>query len=78
MQVIVYKNENGGVSVVHPTDEALAIYGIDAIAQKDVPFGKPYKIIEASELPDRSQRNGWDIDEALLTDGVGSESNEFN
>lgn len=77
-QVIIFKNDAGGVSVVHPTQEALSQYSIEAIAQKDVPAGKPYKIIDASELPDRSQRNQWDVDEADLTDGVGGESNEFN
>lgn len=77
-QVIIFKNDEGGVSVIYPTPEALAIYGIQAIAQKDVPAGKPYKIIEAADLPDRSQRNQWDVDEADLTDGIGGESNEFN
>lgn len=77
-QVIVYKNDNGGVSVIHPTPEAVSIYGIEAIAVKDVPAGKPYKIIDASELPSRELRNQWDVDEADLTDGVGGESNEFN
>lgn len=77
-QVIIFKNDDGGVSVIHPTQEALDTYGIEAIAKKDVPEGKPYKIIDASELPDRSQRNQWDVDESDLTDGIGSESNEFN
>ena len=77
-QVIIFKNDEGGVSVVHPTPEALAVYGIQAIALKDVPAGKPFKIIEASDLPNRSQRALWDVDEADLTDGIGSESNEFN
>lgn len=77
-QCIIFKNDEGGVSVIHPTPEAIKLYGIEAIALKDVPSGKAYKIIDASELPDRSQRNQWDVDEALLTDGVGSESNEFN
>lgn len=76
---IVYKNESGGVSIITPTPEALAIYGIDAIAVKDVPAGKPYKIIDVSEIPeDRSQRNAWTVDDAELTDGIGGESNEFN
>lgn len=77
-QVIIFKNDTGGVSVINPTQEALDAYGIEAIAKKDVPRGKAFKIIDASELPDRSQRDQWDIDESDLTDGIGSESNEFN
>ena len=77
-QVIIYKQDNGVVAIVRPTAEALALYGIEAIAQKDVPTGKPYKIIDASEIPaDRSQRNAWTVDDADLTGGVGAESNEF-
>ena len=76
--VIIYKQANGVVAIVRPTAEALAVYGIEAIAQKDVPAGKPYKIIDASEIPpDRSQRNAWTVDDADLTDGVGAESNTF-
>ena len=77
-QVIIYKNDEGGVSVVTPTQEALELYGIQAIALKDVPAGKPFKIIDASELPDRELRAQWDIDEADLTDGVGNELNSFD
>lgn len=77
-QVIIYKQDNGVVSIVRPTEEAIALYGIDAIAAKDVPAGKPYKIVNASEIPsDRSQRNAWTVDEADLTDGVGAEYNTF-
>ena len=78
MQVIIYKQPSGVIAIVRPTEEALALYGIEAIAQKDAPAGLPYKIINASEIPtDRSQRNAWTVDDAELTDGVGSESNEF-
>lgn len=77
MQVIIFKNNDGGVSVIYPTPEALELFGIELIAQKDVPFGKPYKIIDASDLPDRSQRNLWDVDEADLTDGIGAEYSTF-
>jgi len=77
-KVILYKQDNGVVAIIRPTEEALAIYPIDIIAQKDVPAGKPYRIINASEIPtDRSQRNAWTVDDAALTDGVGAESNEF-
>ena len=73
MNRIIYKNDEGGVSVIIPTPEALALYGLDAIAQKDVPTGKPYKIVDASEIPaDRSQRNAWTVADADLTDGVGA------
>jgi len=76
--VIIYKQDNGVAAIIRPTAEALAVYGIEAIAQKDVPAGKPYKIINASEIPaDRSQRNAWTVDDADLTDGVGAESNTF-
>lgn len=71
-QAIIYKNDDGGVSVIHPTPEALDIYGINAIALKDVPTGKPFKIIDTSQLLSREQRSQWNIDEAELTDGVGA------
>ena len=47
-QVIIYKQDNGIVAVIHPTTEAVDLYGIDLIAQKDVPEGRPYKIVDAS------------------------------
>lgn len=77
-QVIIYKQDNGAVAIIRPTEEALALYGIEAIAQKDVPAGKPYKIIDASEVTtDRSMRDAWTVDEADLTDGIGAEANTF-
>lgn len=76
MNVIIYNQDNGIPAVVVPTAEALAQYGIDAIAAKDVPAGKPYKIIDAAELPTTPQET-WTVDDADLTDGVGAESNAF-
>jgi len=76
--VIIYNQDNGVVAIIRPTEEALSVYGIEAIAAKDVPAGKPYRIVDASEIPtDRSQRNAWTVDDADLTGGVGAESNEF-
>lgn len=78
MQVIIYKQTNGALSVIRPTEEALVLYGIKAIADKDVPAGVPYKIIDAKLIPtDRSQRNAWTVDDVELTDGVGNSSNQF-
>jgi hypothetical protein len=77
-EVIIYKTEVGGVAVVHPTPEALAVYGALAIAQKDVPAGRLFKIIDIAELPqDRTQRAAWTVDEADLTDGIGAEFDVF-
>lgn len=78
MQVIIYKQPSGVIAIIRPTEEAVALYGIEAIASKDVPAGLPFKIIASSEIPtDRSQRDAWTVDDSELTDGIGSESNEF-
>ena len=67
---IIYQNDDGGVAVLTPADCGLTI---EQIAAKDVPTGKPYKIVDASEIPtDRQWRNEWTVDEADLTDGVGA------
>lgn len=77
-QVIIFQNDEGGVSVIYPTQEALDSHTIAEIAIKDVPAGRPFKIIAASEIPtDRTERNLWTVDPALLTDGIGGESNDF-
>lgn len=77
-QCVIYKNDDGGVSIIIPAPEALEKYGIQAIAEKDVPEGKPYKIIDASEIPtDRTFRAAWTVDEADLTDGVGGSITSF-
>ena len=63
---IIYNQDNGNVAVIIPCNCGLTV---EEIAQKDVPTGKPYAIIEASELPDREHRNAWEIDEKDLKDG---------
>jgi hypothetical protein len=75
-QVIIYNQDNGIPAVVMPTAEALASHTIHDIAVKDVPAGKRFAIIDATDLPNTPQET-WVIDEADLTDGVGGESNEF-
>lgn len=75
---IVFQNDNGGIAIIVPSAEAEAKYGIDAIAKKDVPAGKPYKIVDAADIPsDRTFRDAWEISLGLLTDGVGSTSDQF-
>lgn len=57
MQVIIYPQENGGVSVVMPAPEYAD--QIEAIAQKDVPEGTPWRIVDAEELPSTEFRDKW-------------------
>jgi hypothetical protein len=73
MQVIIYKDDDGRVATIYPMPDALETLGLNLIALKDVPAGKPYKVINQSELPDRENRESlWDVDDADLTDGVGA------
>ena len=70
---IIYKNESGGVSVVHPTEEALQVMTMEQIADLSVPEGIRYAIVEDDILStDRTYRDAWTVDEDLLTDGVGA------
>lgn len=72
MKRIIYKNSNGGVSIIIPAPECEL--SVEEIAAKDVPAGRPYKIVDASEIPlDRTDRDLWDVDETDLTDGVGAD-----
>lgn len=67
---IVYQNDSGGVSIIIPCDCGLSV---EIIANKDVPTGKPYAIVDSSEIPeDRSGRKGWFVSLSDLNDGVGS------
>ena len=78
MNRIIYKTDEGGIAIIIPTQEALEQYGIQAIAIKDVPAGKPFKIVDAADIPaDRTFRAAWTVNESELTDGVGGDSNEF-
>lgn len=78
MNRIIYKTDEGGVAVIVPTDEALRSHTIQEIAEKDVPAGKPFKIVSLDDIPsDRTFRNAWEADEADLTDGVGADRSTF-
>ena len=68
---IIYKTAENTVSVLVPSPNWTGT--MEELAQKDVPTGLKYKIVEDSDIPsDRSFRNAWDVDEAELTDGVGT------
>ena len=60
-QRIIYQNDNGGVSILIPTPEYLAEHTIEELATKDVPAGKPHKIVDVSDIPtDRTFRDAWE------------------
>jgi hypothetical protein len=57
---IIYKTDEGGVAIIVPAPDCGLT--IDEIAKKDVPAGKQYFIVDASEVPsDRTFRNAWEI-----------------
>ena len=61
-QRIIYPTDDGGVAVIIPTAECGLT--IQQIAAKDVPMGKPYKIVDVSEIPsERLFRNAWTYQE---------------
>jgi len=61
MKRIIYPNDEGGVSIIIPAPEALETMTIEEIAAKDVPAGKPFKIVDVSDIPsDRTFRNAWE------------------
>ena len=64
MNRIIYPNDDGGVSIIIPSPEALETMTIEEIAAKDVPAGKPFKIVDVSDIPsDRTFRNAWEYSE---------------
>jgi hypothetical protein len=60
-QRIIYPTDDGGVAIIVPAPEYVAEHGIEAVAAKDVPTGKPYKIVDAADVPsDRTFRAAWE------------------
>jgi hypothetical protein len=63
-QRIIYPNDNGGVAIVIPAPEYLMTHTIEELAAKDVPAGKPYKIIDVLDIPlDWTFRDAWEYQE---------------
>lgn len=57
MKRIIYPTDDGGVAIIIPAESVEA-------ALKDVPEGKPYKIVDASDIPeDRTFRAAWEFAE---------------
>ena len=57
---IIYPTDDGGVAVIIPAADCGL--SIEAIAAKDVPNGKPFKIVDVSDIPeDRTFRAAWEF-----------------
>jgi len=58
---IIYLNDEGTVSIIIPASNSGLT--VQEIAEKDVPTGKTYKIVNASDISnDRTFRNAWVLD----------------
>lgn len=69
---IIYKNQDGGVAVFTPTQEALSTLTLDEIAQRVVPNSVAYWIVDPSTIPtDRTFRDAWELDESQLGEPNG-------
>lgn len=56
-QRIIYPNDDGSVAILIP---AVSI----ELAMKDIPVGKPYKIVDVADIPtDRTFRDAWEYAE---------------
>jgi len=56
-QRIIYPTDDGGVAIITPA------VSIEA-AMKDIPAGKPYKIVDVADIPtDRTFRDAWEYTE---------------
>jgi hypothetical protein len=56
---IIFPTDDGGVAVIVPAAECGLT--IEAIAAKDVPAGKPFKIVDVADIPeDRTFRAAWE------------------
>ena len=61
MYRIIYPTDEGGVAVIVPSAEYLTDHTIEELAAKDVPAGKPHKIVDVADIPsDRTFRNAWE------------------
>lgn len=63
--VIVFTNDNGGVSVCIPTGEL----PIDQVLEKDVPAGRGARIVLADDLPNKDNDffDAWEMNGATIT-----------
>ena len=61
MKRIIYKQEDGNVAVLVPSQEYLQDHTMEDLAAKDVPPNTPFEIVDTDTVPtDRTFRNAWE------------------
>jgi hypothetical protein len=72
-QRIIYPTDDGRVAILIPANCGLTI---EEIAAKDVPEGKPFKIVDVTDIPsDREFRDAWEADMSNADGyGIGAEA----
>jgi hypothetical protein len=65
MQVIIFENDNGGVSTCIPTGEL----PIESVMEKDVPKGRGARIVNITELPNHYNDfyDAWEMNSDSVT-----------
>jgi hypothetical protein len=67
MKLIIYPNDTGGICILTPAPECGL--SLQEIAAKDVPSGKPFKIVDAADIPaTREFRDAWTADFTEVTE----------
>jgi hypothetical protein len=68
-------NDNEGLKILIPAIDI----DINILADKDVPAGIYYKIIQDSDLPSREFRSAWELEiNESNADGIGLTPEQFN
>jgi len=78
MKVII-QNPNLSISILTPSPWILEHYTIRQVAEKDVPEGLPFWVVDDSELPDdHTFQDAWEVPEEWgPPDGYGSQYSTF-
>jgi hypothetical protein len=65
MQVIIFTNDNGGVSTTMPTGEI----SIEAVMEKDIPQGRGARIVNITDLPTQHDDfyDAWEMTDTEVT-----------
>lgn len=65
MQVIIFRNDNGGVSTTMPTGEI----SLEAVMEKDIPSGRGARIVNYTDLPTQYDNfyDAWEMTDTEVT-----------